>query len=80
MPSPVLVGGTGRLGRLVVRRLRDAGRRASHRRRVVLPVRIPGTRAVRDGGLLPPPGHTVGRRTWEQFLTTSLGADQPSSP
>jgi uncharacterized protein YbjT (DUF2867 family) len=54
--------------------------RASHRRRVVLPVRIPGTRAVRDGGLLPPPGHAVGRRTWEQFLTTSLEADQPSSP
>jgi hypothetical protein len=42
---------------------------ASHRRRrVVLPVRIPGTRAVRDGVLLPPPAHTVGARTWDQFL------------
>jgi uncharacterized protein YbjT (DUF2867 family) len=46
--------------------------RASHRRRCVLPVRIPGTRAVRAGALLPPPGHAVGRRTWEQFLTASL--------
>ncbi len=46
--------------------------RASHRRRWVVPVRIPGTRAVRPGGLLPPAGHAVGRRTWEQFLTASL--------
>jgi uncharacterized protein YbjT (DUF2867 family) len=46
--------------------------RASHRRRWVVPVRIPGTRAVRAGGLLPGPGHAVGRRTWEQFLTASL--------
>jgi hypothetical protein len=43
---------------------------ASHRRRRVLPVRIPGTRAVRNGALLPPPGHTVGSRTWDQFLAT----------
>jgi uncharacterized protein YbjT (DUF2867 family) len=42
--------------------------RASHRRRWVLPVRIPGTRAVRNGALLPPPGHTVGSRTWDQYL------------
>ena len=48
--------------------------RASHRRRWVVPVRIPGTRAVRAGGLLPAPGHAVGRRTWEQFLTASLRA------
>ena len=46
--------------------------RASHRRRWVVPVRIPGTRAVRAGGLLPPPGHAVGHRTWEEFLTASL--------
>ena len=46
--------------------------KASHRRRWVLPVRIPGTRAVRNGALLPPPGHTVGSRTWEAFLTTQL--------
>jgi uncharacterized protein YbjT (DUF2867 family) len=46
--------------------------RASHRRRWVVPVRIPGTRAVRAGALLPPPGHAVGRRTWARFLTASL--------
>ena len=45
---------------------------ATHRRRWVLPVRIPGTRAVRNGALLPPPGHTVGSRTWDQFLATQL--------
>jgi uncharacterized protein YbjT (DUF2867 family) len=45
---------------------------ASHRRRWVLPVRIPGTRAVRIGALLPPPGHTTGTRTWDQFLATQL--------
>ena len=45
---------------------------ASHRHRWVLPVRIPDTRAVRNGALLPPPGHTVGSRTWGQFLTTQL--------
>jgi uncharacterized protein YbjT (DUF2867 family) len=45
---------------------------ASHRRRWVLPVRIPGTRAVRNGALLPSPGHTIGCRTWDQFLTTQL--------
>ncbi|MBV9792724.1 MAG: NAD(P)H-binding protein [Actinobacteria bacterium] len=47
---------------------------ASHRRRLVVPLRIPGTRAVRDGALLPPPGHTAGARTWEQFLVSQLGA------
>jgi uncharacterized protein YbjT (DUF2867 family) len=46
--------------------------KASHRRRWVLPVRIPGTRAVRNGALLPPEGHTAGTRTWEQFLATRL--------
>src|ERR1700756_2450505 len=45
---------------------------ASHSRRRVLPVRIPGTRAIRNGALLPPPGHTVGSRTWDQFLATQL--------
>ncbi len=46
--------------------------KASHRRRWVLPVRIPGTRAVRHGALLPGPGHTTGSRTWDQFLATQL--------
>jgi uncharacterized protein YbjT (DUF2867 family) len=45
---------------------------ASQRRRWVLPVRIPGTRAVRDGALLPPPGYTAGSRTWDQFLAAEL--------
>jgi uncharacterized protein YbjT (DUF2867 family) len=49
--------------------------RASHRRRRVLPVRVPGTRAVRNGALLPPPGHTTGSRTWDQFLATRLAAN-----
>jgi uncharacterized protein YbjT (DUF2867 family) len=46
--------------------------KASGRHRWVLPVRIPGTRAVRDGALLPPPGHTLGSRTWDQFLAAQL--------
>ena len=46
--------------------------KASNRRRWVLPVRIPGSRAVRNGALLPPPGYTVGSRTWHQFLATQL--------
>jgi uncharacterized protein YbjT (DUF2867 family) len=46
--------------------------KATHRRRWVLPVRIPGTRAVRNGALLPPPGYTAGSRTWTEFLTTEL--------
>jgi uncharacterized protein YbjT (DUF2867 family) len=52
---------------------------ASHRRRLVVPVRIPGTRAVRAGGLLPAPGHAVGRWMWEQFLTASLQARAPEA-
>lgn len=42
--------------------------KASHRPRPVVPVRIPGTRAVRNGALLPASGHTVGSRTWDEFL------------
>jgi hypothetical protein len=45
--------------------------KASHRRRWVAPVRIPGTRAVRDGGLLPE--HSTGTRTWDQFLAALDG-------
>jgi len=45
---------------------------ATHRRRWVVPVRIPGTRAVRNGALLPLPGHTAGSRTWDQFLSARL--------
>ena len=53
--------------------------KASRRRRWVLPVRIPGTRAVRNGALLPPPGHTVGSRTWDQFLTAELQQQAPAT-
>jgi uncharacterized protein YbjT (DUF2867 family) len=45
---------------------------ATHRHRWVVPVRIPGSKAVRNGALLPPPRHTVGTRTWDQFLTAQL--------
>jgi hypothetical protein len=41
-----------------------------------------GTRAVRVGGLLPPPGHTVGHRTWARFLAESLATQSrlPAAP
>jgi uncharacterized protein YbjT (DUF2867 family) len=45
---------------------------ATHRHRYLIPVRIPGTKAVRNGALLPSPGHTVGTRTWDEFLATRL--------
>ncbi|MBV9817802.1 MAG: NAD(P)H-binding protein [Solirubrobacterales bacterium] len=45
---------------------------ATHRHRLVVPVRIPGSRAVRRGALLPAPGHTTATTTWEQFLTKRL--------
>ena len=51
MAGPQVSNWTDLLGRYL---------KASHRRRWVLAVRIPGTRAVRDGALLPPPGHTLG--------------------
>ena len=54
--------------------------RVSHRRRWVVPVRIPGTRAVRAGGLLPSPEDAVGRRTWAQFLATSLNRQATRAP
>ncbi len=45
---------------------------ATHRHRWVVPVRIPGSKAVRNGALLPPPGHTVRTKTWDQFLAARL--------
>ena len=45
--------------------------RARRRRRLIVPVRIPGMRVVRAGGLLPAQAsapHATGRRTWEEFL------------
>jgi uncharacterized protein YbjT (DUF2867 family) len=43
--------------------------RASHRRRPIVPIRLPGkaARAFRDGANLAPE-RAVGRRTWEEFL------------
>jgi hypothetical protein len=50
--------------------------RASHRHRLLMPVRLPGeaARAFRAGANLAP-DRAVGRRTWEDFL-----ADRLSSP
>ncbi|HEU5110439.1 MAG TPA: NAD(P)H-binding protein [Micromonosporaceae bacterium] len=47
--------------------------RAAGRRRLVLPVRLPGraARAFRDGANLAPE-HATGRRTWEAFLATAV--------
>jgi uncharacterized protein YbjT (DUF2867 family) len=45
---------------------------ATHQRKVVVPVPVPGGKAVRGGALLPPPDHTEGARTWEQFLAEDL--------
>lgn len=45
---------------------------ATHRHRWVVPVRVPGSKAVRDGALLPSKGHTVGTKTWDQFLSARL--------
>jgi uncharacterized protein YbjT (DUF2867 family) len=47
--------------------------RASHRRRLLMPVRLPGkaARAVRAGANLAP-GRAVGHRTWEDFLAERL--------
>jgi hypothetical protein len=53
--------------------------RVSHRHRWLVPIRIPGTRAVRAGGLLPPPAHATGHRTWEQYLAATL-QQQDGSP
>jgi uncharacterized protein YbjT (DUF2867 family) len=50
--------------------------RATHRRRWVMPVRVPGSKAVRNGALLPPERHTVGTRTWDQFLTERMAEDR----
>jgi len=48
--------------------------RASGRRRLVVPVRVPGgaARAMRDGANLAP-DRAVGRRTWEEFLAERVG-------
>jgi uncharacterized protein YbjT (DUF2867 family) len=47
--------------------------RASHRRRLLVPVRLPGkaAQAVRAGAILAP-DQAVGHRTWEDFLADRL--------
>ena len=53
--------------------------RARHTRRLIVPVRIPGTSRVRAGGLLPARAwearatgaQATGRRTWEEFLANN---------
>ena len=46
--------------------------KATHQRKLVVPMPVPGSKAVRHGALLPPPGHTEGGRTWDQFLGEKL--------
>ena len=48
---------------------------ATHRRRPIVPIWLPGTaaRAFRDGANLAPE-RAVGRRTWEEFLAARVGA------
>ena len=45
---------------------------ATHQRKLVVPMPVPGSKAVRNGALLPPPGHIEGVRTWDQFLDEEL--------
>jgi uncharacterized protein YbjT (DUF2867 family) len=56
---------------------------ATHQRKLVVLVPVPGSKAVRNGALLPPPGHTEGVRTWEHFLDEQLperrGGPDPAS-
>jgi uncharacterized protein YbjT (DUF2867 family) len=60
--------------------------RATHRRRAIMPVPLPGAaaRAFRAGANLAPE-RAVGRRTWEEFLAERVGspgqpADQQGTP
>jgi hypothetical protein len=47
--------------------------RATHRRRLIMPVRLPGqaARAYREGANLAP-DRAAGRRTWEDFLAEKV--------
>jgi uncharacterized protein YbjT (DUF2867 family) len=52
--------------------------RATRRRRLVVPLPMPGTRAIRSGGLLvaerqADPDGTTGRQTWQRFLAETIG-------
>lgn len=45
---------------------------ATHQRKWVILMPVPGSKAVRKGALLPPPEHTEGVGTWDQFLAEEL--------
>ena len=49
---------------------------AKHQHKWVILVPVPGGKAVRKGALLPPPRHTEGVRTWEEFLAEELRKDR----
>lgn len=55
--------------------------RATHRHRLILPIRMPGgaARTFREGGNLAP-GRAVGRRTWEQFLAAEMTGINSRTP
>jgi uncharacterized protein YbjT (DUF2867 family) len=46
--------------------------KATHQRKLVVSVPVPGSKAVRNGALLPPPQHIEGGRTWDEFLGEEL--------
>ena len=48
------------------------GLAAARKRKWVLNVPVPGGKAIRNGALLPPPDHTEGVRTWDQYLAEEL--------
>jgi uncharacterized protein YbjT (DUF2867 family) len=53
---------------------------ARHRRRLLMPIRVPGraAQAIRAGANLAP-DRAVGRRTWEDFLAERLGSGASAS-
>lgn len=55
--------------------------RASHKRRLLIPLWLPGkgAQSVRAGTNLAP-DRAVGRRTWEEFLADRVGSPQIKSP
>jgi hypothetical protein len=75
----VVAGGTGMLGRQVMKEVRRAGHdpisidaSATARSAAVIEVPMPGPwrRGMRDGSLLPNPGTRLGELTFEEWLAT----------
>lgn len=54
---------------------------ATHRRRLLIPIHLPGraAQAIRDGANLAP-NQPQGRKTWEEFLTTEAGGRTQRPP